>query len=98
MIYDPRRRALMLRQRIIESMTADEIEEYSGGTMKLRCSGGVLDGQMVEVANDVKKGDRLRVLGQVSGKPTEADYEVASDTTKIWLVSPPPPWMSEHDS
>jgi hypothetical protein len=29
MIYDPGRRALELRQRIIESMTAEELEEYA---------------------------------------------------------------------
>jgi hypothetical protein len=29
MIYDPHRRALELRQRIIESMTAEELEEYA---------------------------------------------------------------------
>jgi hypothetical protein len=29
MVYDPRRRALQLRQRIIESMTAKELEEYA---------------------------------------------------------------------
>ena len=29
MIYDPARRALELRQRILESMTAEEIEEYA---------------------------------------------------------------------
>jgi hypothetical protein len=29
MIYDPRRRALELRQRIIESMSAEELEEYA---------------------------------------------------------------------
>jgi hypothetical protein len=29
MIYDPRRRALELRQRIIESMTAEELEEHA---------------------------------------------------------------------
>jgi hypothetical protein len=28
MIYDPARRALQLRQRIMESMTAEELEEY----------------------------------------------------------------------
>ena len=28
MIYDPRRRALKLKQRIFESMTAEEMEEY----------------------------------------------------------------------
>jgi hypothetical protein len=29
MIYHPRRRALEFRQRIIESMTAEELEEYA---------------------------------------------------------------------
>ena len=29
MIYDPRRRALELRQRILESMSGEELEEYA---------------------------------------------------------------------
>lgn len=66
--------------------------------MKLRCSGGVLDGQLVEVPNDVKKGDRRRVLGQIDGKPTPADYEVASDTKGMWLVPPPPQFKKEQGS
>lgn len=32
MIYDPARRALELRQRILEMMSAQEIEEYSRQT------------------------------------------------------------------
>jgi len=32
MIYNPRRAALELRQRILESMTAEELEEYARQT------------------------------------------------------------------
>jgi hypothetical protein len=57
--------------------------------MRLRCSGGTLNGQMVEVQDNAQKGDFVPVEGKVAGKPVDAAYEVVSDERgRMWLVAP----------
>lgn len=57
--------------------------------MKLRCSGGILDGQEVDVHDNAQKGDLVPVEGKVAGKSVDAAYEVASDGNgRIWLIPP----------
>jgi hypothetical protein len=57
--------------------------------MKLRCSGGILDGQTLEVQDDALKGDFVPVQGKVAGKLVDAAYEIVSDERgHMCLVAP----------